>query len=42
MNIFCHVCLSEKVRGEIDQLVLCDECLKKIEKHWDSDEIKRY
>ena len=41
-SMFCHVCLSEKVRGEIDQLVLCDECIKKIEKYWDKDDVNRY
>ena len=40
--MFCYVCLSEKVRGEIGNLILCGECLKKIEKYWDETEVKRY
>ena len=40
--MFCHVCLSEKVRGEINELKLCADCLKKIEKCWDSNDVKRY
>ena len=33
--MICHVCLSEKVKGEIGKLRLCDECLNKIAKYWD-------
>ena len=40
--MFCHICLSEKVRGEIDELKLCNECMKKIERYWDETEVKRY
>ena len=40
--MICNVCLSEKVRGEIDRLKLCEDCLKKIEKYWDENEVKRY
>ena len=40
--MFCHICLSEKVRGEINELKLCADCLKKIEKYWDSNDVKRY
>ena len=40
--IFCNICLSEKVRGEVDKLTLCADCLKKIEKCWDESEVKRF
>ena len=40
--MFCNVCLSEKVRGEIGNLRLCRECIKKIEKYWDETEVKKY
>ena len=40
--MICNICLSEKVRGEVDKLVLCEDCLKKIEKYWDESEVKRY
>ena len=39
---FCNICLSEKVRGEIGKLILCADCLKKVEKYWDETEVKRY
>jgi len=42
MSMFCHICLSEKVKGEIDQLKLCSDCMKKIEKYWDKDDVNRY
>ena len=42
INMMCNICLSEKVKGEIDRLKLCAECLKKIEKYWDETEVKRY
>ena len=41
-DLMCDICLSEKVRGEIDRLKLCADCLKKIEKYWDEDEVKKY
>jgi hypothetical protein len=40
--MFCHICLSEKVRGEIGRLKLCEECLNKIREYWDETEVKRY
>ena len=40
--MICNICLSEKVRGEVDKLTLCADCLKKIEKCWDESEVKRF
>ena len=40
--MFCNICLSEKVRGEVDKLKLCNECMKKIERYWDETEVKKY
>ena len=40
--MICSICLSEKVRGEIGDLTLCVDCLEKIEKYWDENEVKRY
>jgi len=40
--MICHICLSEKVRGQIDKLQLCAECLKKVSKYWNENEVKRY
>ncbi len=40
--MICHVCLSEKVKGKVDRLELCDECMKKIAKYWDEKDVKRY
>jgi len=41
MNL-CNICLSEKVKGEVDKLTLCGDCLKKVEKYWNESEVKRY
>ena len=38
----CHICLSEKVRGQIEELQLCEDCLKKVAKYWDKEDVKRY
>jgi len=40
--MICHICLSEKVRGQIDKLQLCDKCLEKVAKYWDEKDVKRY
>ncbi len=40
--ILCNICLSEKVKGKVDELTLCADCLKKIEKYWDESEVKRF
>ena len=40
--MICHICLSEKVRGQIDELQLCDKCLDKVAKYWDEKDVKRY
>ena len=40
--MICHVCLSENVKGKVDRLELCDECMKKIAKYWDEKDVKRY
>lgn len=40
--MFCHICLSEKVRGEVGRLKLCAECMDKIGKYWDETEVKKY
>lgn len=39
---FCMICLKESVRGEIDRLKLCKECLIKIGKYWNENEVKKY
>ena len=40
--MFCHICLSEKVKGEVDRLKLCGDCLNKIKEYWDETKVKRY
>ncbi len=40
--MFCHICLSEAVRGEIGNLKLCNECFDKIREFWDKEDVKRY
>jgi len=40
--MFCHVCLTESVKGEIGSLKLCNECFDKIKEFWDKEDVKRY
>ena len=40
--MFCHICLSEAVRGEICNLKLCNEGFDKIREFWDKEDVKRY
>ena len=40
--MFCHICLSGAVKGEIGRLKLCNECFDKIKKYWDKEDVKRY
>ena len=40
--MICHICLSEKVKGKVGRLELCDDCMKKIAKCWDEKDVKRY
>ena len=38
--MICHICLSEKVRGQIDELQLCDKCLDKVAEYWDEKDVQ--
>lgn len=40
--MICHICLSEKVKGKVDKLELCDDCIKKVAKYWEDTDVKRY
>ena len=41
-NLACNICLSEEVKGEVDRLILCNKCMKKVSKYWDKNEVKKY
>ena len=40
--MICNICLKESVKGKIDKLELCSECLNKIAKYWDKKDVKRF
>ncbi len=40
--MFCHICLTESVKGQIGRLKLCLSCFEKVKKHWDKEDVKRY
>ena len=40
-NMFCHICLSEKVVMQLDNLTLCKECTEKVKEYYDESEIKK-
>jgi hypothetical protein len=40
--MICNICLSETVEGEVDKLMLCSKCLKRVQKYWESKDVKKY
>jgi hypothetical protein len=39
---FCHICLKDSTKGEVDRLELCKDCFNKIRPCWDKKDVKQY